>query len=77
MMNHIFQPIIVKSMKKNLDITIPHCNEHILPVQWHFIILRFHRVHLPMKMTTAQVFVNVSGKSSSQDYHYLDDRISL
>ena len=29
-------------MEKYLDITKPHYSEQILPVRWHFIILRFH-----------------------------------
>ena len=35
-------PVTVKHMEKYLDITKPHYSEQILPVRWHFIILRFH-----------------------------------
>ena len=37
-----FAPVIVEFMKKNLDITEPHYNEHIVPVPWPFVTLRFH-----------------------------------
>ena len=36
--------IYVKYMKKNLEIKKPGCSEHILPVPWPFVILRFHCV---------------------------------
>ena len=29
---------------KNLNITKPCCREHILPVSWSFVILRFHLI---------------------------------
>ena len=37
-----FTPVIVKYMEKHLNITKPHYSEQILPVPWHFVILRFH-----------------------------------
>ena len=39
--NNFFTPVIVKYMKKNLDITKPRYSEQILPVPWHFVISRF------------------------------------
>ena len=37
----IFTPVIVKYMKKILDITKPQYSEQILPAPWAFTILRF------------------------------------
>ena len=31
-------------MKMNLDVTKLHYSEQILPVPWHFVILRFHSI---------------------------------
>ena len=42
-MNDFLYPVIVKYMKKNLDI-MKHCfSKHILPVPWPFVKSRFHR----------------------------------
>ena len=35
---------MTKYIKKNLDITKPHCSKQILPVPWPFVISRFHTV---------------------------------
>ena len=40
--NSFFTPVIVKYMKKNLDITKPCYSEQILPVPSPFNISRFH-----------------------------------
>ena len=41
--NVFFTTVILKYMKKNLDITKPRYSEHIdLPVPWPFVISRFH-----------------------------------
>ena len=37
-----FTPIIVKYVKKNLDIMKPRYNEQILSVPWSFVKSRFH-----------------------------------
>ena len=37
-----FTLVIVKNVKKYLDITKPRYSEHILPVHWPFVISRFH-----------------------------------
>ena len=37
-----FTLVIVKYVKKYLDITKPRYSEHILPVHWPFVISRFH-----------------------------------
>ena len=41
-MSDFFTPIIVKYMKKDLDITKPYYSEHILPGTRPFVIQRFH-----------------------------------
>ena len=33
---------IVKYMEKNLVTMKPHYSQHVLPVPWYFVILRFH-----------------------------------
>ena len=40
--NDFLYPVIVKYMEKNLDTTKAPQSEQILPVPWHFVILRFH-----------------------------------
>ena len=40
--NFYFTPLIVKYVKKALNVTKPCYNEQILPVPWPFAILRFH-----------------------------------
>ena len=35
---------MIKYMKKNLDMTKPHCSKQILSVPWPFVISRFHTV---------------------------------
>ena len=37
-----FTLVIVKNVKKYLDITKPRYSEHILPLHWPFVISRFH-----------------------------------
>ena len=41
--------LIVKYMKKNLDITKPRYSQQILPVPWPFVISRFHCILLNHK----------------------------
>ena len=41
-MSNFFTPVMVKYVKKNLDITKPRYNEQILSVPWSFVKSRFH-----------------------------------
>ena len=38
--NKFFTPVVIKDMKKNVDITKPRYSKQILPVAW--VITRFH-----------------------------------
>ena len=44
-----FTPIIVKYVKKNLNITKTLYSEQILPVPWPFVISRFHCIMLMLR----------------------------
>ena len=41
-----FTPVVVKNMKKNLDITKPRYSGQTLPGPWPFVISRFHCIRL-------------------------------
>ena len=49
-----FTPIIVKYVKKNLDIMKPLYSKQILPVPWPFVISRFDCIRLMLRASRGQ-----------------------
>ena len=58
-----FTLVIVKYMKKNLDITKPRYSEHFLPVPWPFVISRFYRYEVLF-----HIFAVTGAKNETEDF---------
>ena len=55
-----FTPVMIKYMKKNLDITKPRYSEQIVPVPWPFVTSRFHCMCRPKGYTVDSLLTDTS-----------------